>query len=101
MFGTTTHTSRLCNKVAYYWAGKPSVIALAGVISLVALAVVVGSLSALHLLPTGLSPVRNAVSQYGITGYRALYRSQPSHLVSRASPLQLGSTKRCTAGDAA
>lgn len=28
----------------------------------------------LHLLPTGLSPVRNAVSQYGITRYRQGYR---------------------------
>jgi hypothetical protein len=46
----------------------------AGVISLLALAVVVASLVYLHLEPTGLSPVRNAVSQYGITSFRAGYR---------------------------
>jgi len=45
---------------------------------LIALGVLVGvvALLALHLLPTGLSPVRHAVSQYGITRYRAGYRVQ-------------------------
>jgi hypothetical protein len=47
---------------------------VAGALGLVALAVVVGSLVYLHLAPTGLSPVRNAVSQYGITSFRAGYR---------------------------
>jgi hypothetical protein len=47
---------------------------LAGAIALVALAVVLASLLFLHLAPTGLSPIRNAVSQYGITPYRAGYR---------------------------
>jgi hypothetical protein len=47
---------------------------VAGVIALVALAAVVASLGYLHLEPTGLSPVRNAVSQYGITTFRAGYR---------------------------
>ena len=46
----------------------------AGVTALVALAVVVASLVYLHLQPTGLSPVRNAVSQYGITSFRVGYR---------------------------
>jgi hypothetical protein len=36
----------------------------------------VGALVALHLLPTGLSPMRNAVSQYGISPYRTGYRVQ-------------------------
>jgi hypothetical protein len=48
--------------------------AAAGTIALAALAVVVVSLGYLHLEPTGLSPVRNAVSQYGITSFRAGYR---------------------------
>jgi hypothetical protein len=48
--------------------------AAVGVIALLALAVVVASLAYLHLEPTGLSPVRNAVSQYGITSFRAGYR---------------------------
>ncbi|MGH3232288.1 MAG: DUF998 domain-containing protein [Streptosporangiaceae bacterium] len=47
----------------------------AGVIALLALAVAVASLGYLHLAPTGLSPVRNAVSQYGITSFRAGYRA--------------------------
>lgn len=48
--------------------------AAAGIVSLIALAAVVASLAYLHLAPTGLSPVRNAVSQYGITKFRAGYR---------------------------
>ncbi len=47
----------------------------AGVVALLALAAVVASLTYLHLEPTGLSPVRNAVSQYGITDFRAGYRA--------------------------
>jgi len=47
---------------------------VAGAIALAALAAVVASLGYLHLAPTGLSPVRNAVSQYGITRFRAGYR---------------------------
>jgi len=48
--------------------------AAAGVIALLALAAVVASLGYLHVQPTGLSPVRNAVSQYGITTFRTGYR---------------------------
>jgi Protein of unknown function (DUF998) len=48
--------------------------AAAGVAALLALIVVLASLGYLHTRPTRLSPVRNAVSQYGITGYRAGYR---------------------------
>jgi hypothetical protein len=50
------------------------VITTAGVVAALALGVVVASLGYLHLAPTGLSPVRNAVSQYGITTFRAGYR---------------------------
>ena len=46
----------------------------AGTVCLVALVTVVASLGYLHVAPTGLSPVRNAVSQYGITRFRAGYR---------------------------
>jgi len=46
----------------------------AGWLALAALAVTAASLTYLHLAPTGLSPVRNAMSQYGITPYRAGYR---------------------------
>lgn len=47
---------------------------LAGAISLIALIAVVGALGYLHMVPSGLSPVRNAVSQYGISEYRMGYR---------------------------
>lgn len=47
---------------------------IAGVISLIALIAVVGALGYLHTVPSGLSPVRNAVSQYGISEYRMGYR---------------------------
>lgn len=40
------------------------------------LAVGIGALVALHVLPTGLSPIDNPVSQYGIGEYRAGYRVQ-------------------------
>jgi hypothetical protein len=46
----------------------------AGGVALAALIVVVGALVYLHIVPSGLSPVRNAVSQYGITRFRAGYR---------------------------
>ena len=46
----------------------------AGVAALMALAITVASLGYLHFAPTGLSPVRSAVSQYGITSFRAGYR---------------------------
>jgi hypothetical protein len=48
----------------------------AGVTCLAATAVGVGAVIVLHILPTGLSPMRNAVSQYGITRYRLGYRVQ-------------------------
>lgn len=45
----------------------------AGIIALLALAVTVASLVWLHLEPTKLSPVRDPVSEYGITSFRAGY----------------------------
>jgi hypothetical protein len=50
-------------------------VTVAGMIALAALAVTVASLGYLHLAPTGLSPIRNAVSQYGITPFRTGYRA--------------------------
>ncbi len=46
-----------------------------GLVALVAIAVTALSLIALHLLPTGLSPLRDPVSRYGITRFRAGYAS--------------------------
>jgi hypothetical protein len=47
----------------------------AGIIALVALAATVASLVWLHLQSAKLSPIRDPVSQYGITGFRAGYRA--------------------------
>jgi hypothetical protein len=46
---------------------------LGGLVTLVAIAVTALSLIVLHVLPTGLKPLRDPVSQYGITRYRAGY----------------------------
>jgi hypothetical protein len=46
----------------------------AGIIALLGLAVTVASLVWLHLQPAKLSPVRDPVSAYGITSFRAGYR---------------------------
>lgn len=48
----------------------------AGVLIAAGLAVGLASLVTLHVLPSALSPVRAAVSQYGITRYRSGYRLQ-------------------------
>jgi len=44
-----------------------------GLIALIAVAVTLVSLIVLHVAPTGLSPLRDPVSQYGISAFRALY----------------------------
>jgi hypothetical protein len=48
-------------------------LAVFGAVSVTAAAVIV---VALHLLPTGLDPISNPVSQYGRTRFSALYRAQ-------------------------
>lgn len=58
--------------------------------ALVALAVGVAALVTLHLLPTGLSPLRNAVSQYGISDYRLGYRVQTLAYAVAASAVAVG-----------
>jgi hypothetical protein len=51
-----------------------SVAEAAGIAAMVFVAIAVAALVVLHLVPTGLSPMRNAVSHYGITDYRLGYR---------------------------
>jgi hypothetical protein len=68
----------------------PSVTTLAGAIALVALGAVIASLGYLHLAPTGLSPVRNAVSQYGITPFRTGYPVATIAFALSALALALG-----------
>lgn len=47
---------------------------VAGAVSLAGVSTSIGALAYLHRAPTGLSPIRNAVSQYGISSYRWGYR---------------------------
>lgn len=47
---------------------------IGGVLTLVGAAAALAALVRLHTLPTGLSPLRDAVSHYGITPHRAWYR---------------------------
>lgn len=49
---------------------------IGGVLTLVGLAASVAALVTLHVLPTALSPVRDAVSHYGLTPYARWYRAQ-------------------------
>jgi len=49
---------------------------VAGAVTLAGVGCAGASLAVLHVLPTGLSPLRNAVSQYGINRYRTGYRVQ-------------------------
>jgi Protein of unknown function (DUF998) len=62
----------------------PSLLA-AGAAALVAIAAIL--VIALHVLPTGLDPTRNPVSQYGRTAFARLYRAQV--IVSGAGSLLL------------
>ena len=62
----------------------------AGIVALAALVVVVAALSYLHYAPTGLSPVRNAVSQYGITRFRLGYRVATLAFALAGAALALG-----------
>lgn len=55
-----------------------------------ATAVSVGAIVVLHVLPTGLSPMRNAVSQYGITRYRLGYRIQTIALAVAGAAAAVG-----------
>ncbi|MFK0402855.1 DUF998 domain-containing protein [Microbacterium sp. NPDC090225] len=45
-------------------------------LTLLGVAVAVVALIALHIVPSGLSPLRDPVSAYGISRWRALYRTQ-------------------------
>lgn len=67
---------------------------VSGAVSLVCLVVAVGSLALLHLVPTGLSPVLAAVSQYGISRYRSGYRVMTISLGLAVAALGVGLAAR-------
>jgi hypothetical protein len=74
------------------------VTAAAGVIALLALAVTVASLGWLHVEPTGLSPVRKAVSQYGITPFRVGYRVATIAFAAAGIALAVGISRAARGG---
>ncbi len=57
---------------------------------LAATAVGVGAIVVLHVLPTGLSPMHDPVSQYGITRYRLGYRVQTIAFAVAAAAAAVG-----------
>lgn len=63
---------------------------LAAAIGFAGVAVGVTALIALHVLPTGLSPMADAVSRYGITKYRVGYRVQTLGYAAAGLALGLG-----------
>lgn len=67
---------------------------IAGTVTLLALATSVASLTWLHLQPTGLSPLRNAVSQYGISAYRGGYRVATLAFAAAGIALAVGISAR-------
>lgn len=56
------------------------------------------ALVVLHLLPTGLSPLTNAVSQYGISQYRVGYRVQTIAMGIAAIAAAIGVSKLAISG---
>lgn len=66
------------------------VVVVAGGVALVGVAIAIASLVYLHLAPTGLSPLHNAVSQYGISKYQAGYRAATIGLGIAGAALAFG-----------
>jgi hypothetical protein len=71
---------------------------VAGAVALVGIAVMVASLVYLHVVPTGLSPIRNAVSQYGISDYSAGYRAATLGAAGAAGALAVGLGRALSGG---
>ena len=70
-----------------------------GIVALVCLAVAVGLLVRLHTLPTGLTPVGDAVSDYGTTRFHWHYRAMAVALGAGAILLALALHRRTNAGN--
>jgi len=72
---------------------------VAAVLVCAGLAIGVSALVALHVLPTGLSPVRNPVSQYGISAYGVGYRIQTAGFALAGVGAALGVTSLADPSD--
>ena len=71
-----------------------------GVLALVCLAVGIGALVVLHVVPTGLSPVRDAVSDYGAGRYAWGYRTLVVAIGAAAAAEAVGFSTDGSAGTA-
>jgi len=71
------------------------------VIALLGVAVCLGCLVYLHVAPTGLNPVRDPVSQYGITDYFTFYRAAALSLGVAALMLAVALIEALTEANAA
>lgn len=65
-----------------------------GAVTLAGIGLTIVALVVLHLLPTGLSPMRNAVSQYGITRFRFGYRLAAISLGIAAAAAAWGTARK-------
>ncbi|HLK44717.1 MAG TPA: hypothetical protein VKT18_01955, partial [Acidimicrobiales bacterium] len=69
-----------------------------GAVAVAGAVVSLGALVVLHLVATGLSPITNPVSQYGITRYRAGYRVQTIAMGVAALACGLGVSRLALGG---
>ncbi|MFZ2057039.1 MAG: DUF998 domain-containing protein [Acidimicrobiales bacterium] len=72
---------------------SPEVLTVTGSIAIAGTASCLLTLVLLHVLPTGLSPLTNPVSQYGITSYRLGYRIQTIAMGIAAIAAAIGISK--------
>lgn len=72
---------------------SPEVFTVTGSIAIAGTASCLLTLVVLHVLPTGLSPLTNPVSQYGITSYRLGYRVQTIAMGIAAIAAAIGISK--------
>lgn len=72
---------------------NPAVFTITGSVAIAGITTCVVTLVVLHVLPTGLSPLANPVSQYGITSYRAGYRIQTIAMGIAAIAAAIGISK--------
>ena len=77
---------------------SPEVFTVTGSIAIAATASCLVTLVVLHVLPTGLSPLTNPVSQYGITSYRLGYRVQTVAMGIAAIAAAIGISKLSVRG---
>jgi hypothetical protein len=69
-----------------------------GIAAAACFAVAVVLLGAMHVVPSGLRPVRDAVSDYGTTRFHLLYRAMVIVLGAGAGLLAIGLARRTDAG---